>query len=98
MVGMGAHLVEDISNQFHLPHDDGVGVERAELEDARQRLSEAGYILKPAANAAWSKFTMMRVIYASLLNSMARAWATHPAQWIVVRSAQRIVLHTISGG
>jgi len=98
MVGMGAHLVEDISNQFHLPHDDGVGVERAEFEDARQRLADAGYILRPDADAAWAKFTMMRGIYASRLNAMARSWATPPAQWIGDRSTLRIVRHPDRGG
>ena len=39
MVGMGAHLVEDISNQFKLPHNGDIGVEREEFEDARQRLA-----------------------------------------------------------
>ena len=97
MVGMGAHLVEDISNQFNLSHDDGVGVERGEFEDARQRLAEAGYTLKGDADAAWAKFTKMRGVYASRLNAMAQAWATPPAQWIGDRSTLR-VRHPDRGG
>jgi hypothetical protein len=97
MVGMGAHLVEDISNQFNLSFDEGVGVERAEFEDARQRLAEAGYVLRSDADAAWAKFTKMRGVYASRLNAMAQAWATPPAQWIGDRSTLRI-RHPNRGG
>ncbi len=97
MIGMGAHLVEDISNQFQLPHDDGVGVERAEFEDACRRLSEAGYTLRADVDAAWAKFTMIRGTYASRLNAMARAWATPPALWIGDRSTLRI-RHPDRGG
>jgi hypothetical protein len=89
--------VEDISNQFHLSHDDGVGVERAEFEDARRRLAEAGYLLRPDADAAWAKFTMIRGTYASRLNAMARSWATPPALWIGDRSTLRI-RHPNRGG
>ena len=97
MVGMGAHLVEDISNQFNLAFDDGAGVERGEFEDARQRLADAGYTLKGDADAAWAKFTKMRGVYASRLNAMAHAWATPPAQWIGDRSTLRI-RHPDRGG
>jgi hypothetical protein len=89
MVGMGAHLVEDISNQFGLAYDDGPGVERQEFEEARQRLAAAGYPLKVDADAAWAKFTKMRSVYASRLNAMAHNWATPPAQWIGDRSSLR---------
>jgi hypothetical protein len=89
MVSMGAHLVEDICNQFNLSYNGAVGVERAEFEDARIRLGVAGYILKDDADAAWTKFTKMRGVYASRLNAMAQAWATPPAQWIGDRSTLR---------
>jgi hypothetical protein len=97
MVGMGAHLVEDISNQFNLSYDDGPGVERGEFEDARQRLVAAGYLLKGDADAAWAKFAKMRSVYSSRLNAMAHSWATPPAQWIGDRSTLR-VRHPDRGG
>jgi len=97
MVGMGAHLVEDISNQFNLPNDGGIGVEREEFEDARQRLAAAGFTLKDDADSAWAKFTKMRGVYASRLNAMAHAWATPPALWIGDRSTLRI-RHPDRGG
>jgi hypothetical protein len=97
MVGMGAHLVEDISNQFKLPHNGDIGVEREEFEDARQRLAAAGFPLKDDADHAWEKFTMMRGNYASRLNAMAHAWATPPALWIGDRSTLRI-RHPDRGG
>jgi hypothetical protein len=89
MVSIGAHLVEDICNQFKLDHNGAVGVERGEFEDARERLGAAGYILKDDADAAWTKFSSMRGIYASRLNAMAQAWATPPALWIGDRSTLR---------
>jgi hypothetical protein len=89
--------VEDISNQFNPSYGDGVGVERPEFEDARQRLSDAGYSLKGDADAAWIKFTTMRGVYASRLNAMAQAWATPPAQWIGDRSTLR-ARHPDRGG
>jgi hypothetical protein len=97
MVGMGAHLVEDISNQFNLPHNGDIGVEREEFEDARQRLAVAGFTLRDDADSAWGKFTKMRGVYASRLNAMAHAWATPPALWIGDRSTLRI-RHPDRGG
>jgi hypothetical protein len=97
MVGMGAHLVEDISNQFNLPHNGDIGVEREEFEDARERLAAAGYTLRDDADVAWAKFTKMRGVYSSRLNAMAHAWATPPALWIGDRSTLRI-RHPDRGG
>jgi hypothetical protein len=97
MVGMGAHLVEDISNQFGLPQNGDVGVEREEFEDARRRLATAGYALRDDADSSWAKFTKMRGAYASRLNAMARQWATPPALWIGDRSTLRI-RHPDRGG
>lgn len=97
MVGMGAHLVEDISNQFNLPHNGDIGVEREEFEDARERLAAAGYTLRDDADIAWAKFTKMRGVYSSRLNAMAHAWATPPALWIGDRSTLRI-RHPDRGG
>ena len=97
MVTMGAHLVEDICNQFNLPHNGAIGVEREEFEDARGRLGMVGYALKDDADGAWTKFGKMRGVYASRLNAMAQAWATPPAQWIGDRSTLRI-RHPDRGG
>src|SRR6202011_1081231 len=82
MVGMGAHLVEDISKEFGLYHNGEIGVEREEFEDARRRLASAGYALRDDAHRSWAQFPKMRGVYASRLNAMARECATPPALWI----------------
>ncbi|HEV1996682.1 MAG TPA: potassium channel family protein [Candidatus Dormibacteraeota bacterium] len=81
MVELGNHLVEDLAQQFRLSEEGEVGVERAEFEDARRRLGEAGFELTPT-DAAWAKFSKIRMRYAYRLNTLAQYWATPPAQWI----------------
>jgi hypothetical protein len=81
MAEIGNHLVEDLGHQFKLAEEGEVGVERGEYEDARARLSAAGYVLGPA-DAGWEKFSRLRGRYAYRLNSLAQFWATPPALWI----------------
>ena len=88
MVELGNHLVEDLAQQFKLPEEPEVGVEREEFEDARRRLGEAGYTLAPS-DAAWEKFARIRRRYAYRLNRLAQYWATPPAQWIGDRTILR---------
>jgi hypothetical protein len=88
MVELGNHLVEDLAQQFHVPANGDVGVERAEYDDARHRLEQVGYALTPA-DAAWAKFSQIRSRYAVRLNVLAQYWATPPAQWIGDRTILR---------
>jgi hypothetical protein len=88
MIEMGNHLVEDLADQLRIPADPMVGVEREEYEDARARLSAAGYALMPV-EAAWTKFSSIRGRYAYRLNRLAQYLATPPAQWIGDRSMLR---------
>ncbi len=85
MWGAGNHLVEDLTNYFRLPHDDEVGVERAEFDDARARLADAGYRLRDP-EASWQAFSETRASYAPQLNALARFWAVPPSLWIGDRS------------
>jgi len=86
--GVGAHLVEDVTAYFQLPHEHGPGVERSEFDEARARLSAAGYRLRDA-DASWERFTALRAQYAGDLNAMAHFWSVPPAQWIGDRSTLR---------
>jgi hypothetical protein len=88
MVELGNHLVEDVAQQFKVGEGSEVGVEREEFEDARRRLGEAGYVLRPS-DPAWEKFSGIRARYAYRLNTLAQYWATPPAQWIGDRTILR---------
>ena len=91
---LGSHLVEDIGRSFRFADrgavDAGPGIERAEFDDARARLSAAGYALVGDAEAAWTAFARSRAEYAGALNALARFLDVPPAQWIGDRS---YVLH-----
>lgn len=86
MYGLGSHTVLDIAHFFNLPHGKEVDVERAEFDEARRRLTKAGFKLQ-AAEASWLEFQKLRLVYASPLNAMARYLAIPPAQWIGDRSS-----------
>jgi hypothetical protein len=92
--GIGAHLVEDIGRFFGFitdgQSDAGAMIERAEYDEARGRLHDAGYTLVPDADAAWADFAKLRAEYAGPLNAMAKYLDVPPAQWIGDRS---YVLH-----
>jgi len=92
--GIGAHLVEDIGRFFGFivdarPIGDAM-IERAEYDDARDRLRAAGYALVADVDAAWADFTRLRAEYAGPLNALAKYLDVPPAQWIGDRS---YVLH-----
>jgi len=82
---IGNHLVEDMTWNFRLTTAKEVGVERAEFDEAVDRLTKAGYKCRPK-DAAWEDFSHIRTKYASALNVMARRFAIVPAQWIGDRS------------
>jgi hypothetical protein len=88
MFAMGTHLVEDLGRFFHMPGDHDVGVERYEFDQARERLSAAGWRLI-GPEESWLAFSRLRVQYASQLNSMAKWFAAPPTQWIGDRSYVR---------
>src|SRR5207249_6247926 len=48
LVGLGSHLVEDVTRYFRMPHEHGALVDRAEFDVARERLRAAGWRLRDA--------------------------------------------------
>src|SRR5207237_7691798 len=79
------HLVEDLAQVMGFSLDHHAGVERFEFDQARERLSKAGYVLAPAEES-WNKFADLRARYAAPRNAMAVYWAIPPAPWIGDRS------------
>ena len=96
LLGLGTHLVEDVTRFFAMPHEHETLVERSEFDAARAELAGAGLRLRDA-NESWAAFTKLRARYASDLNSMAAFWAVPPAQWIGDRSTMRHVLGASAG-
>src|SRR5256714_321360 len=88
MFAMGTHLVEDLGRFFRMQGDHDVGVERYEFDQARERLSAAGWRLV-APEESWLAFSRLRIQYASQLNSLAKWFAAPPTQWIGDRSILR---------
>ncbi len=93
MFAVGRHLVEDLSRFFRLEQGEGVGVERYEFDQARERLARVGYRLL-GAEESWLFFSRLRSTYADPLNTMAKFWAAPPAQWIGDRSFIRHAVRT----
>ena len=85
---VGGHCIEDLALYFGLQVQPELGVERAEFEEARDRLARAGFRLQDA-DKSWASFSRMRLEYAGQINALARYWATPPAQWIGDRSPLR---------
>jgi hypothetical protein len=81
MAVMGEHLVEDVGNAFGFQNEPGAGIARTEFEEARERLSTAGYALTDAGQA-WRSFKARRSRYAARLNLLAELWVSPPSQWI----------------
>jgi hypothetical protein len=89
---VGAHLVEDISNNLHLTGD-GSGVDQAQFAEVYRRLDRAGYELEPEEHA-WRAFAHARASYAGRLQALADWWATPATVWVGERSASGSPLHT----
>jgi hypothetical protein len=88
-MAVGSHCIEDLVQYFRLPDpQDGPQVERAEFDEACDRLERAGYRLRDR-DEAWERFAHVRSSYASRVNSLARNWMSPPAQWIGDRSPLR---------
>jgi hypothetical protein len=85
LLKVGNHFVEDIAWYFRLKTVKTPIVERAEYEDARERLLAAGYQCRDV-ELGWEQFAALRSVYASGLNLLALRMAIIPARWIGDRS------------
>ncbi len=84
---VGRHATRDLSKYMRVGHvEEDVGIERAEYEQACERLASAGYELRDR-NEAWTRFATLRAGYASHLNALARFFQIPPLQWVGDRSA-----------
>ena len=75
------HCVEDMVIYFGMPDDRDAGVDLEDYREARARLEQAGYRLRPEAEG-WEAFRKQRAQYAGRVNALAYYWASPPAQWI----------------
>jgi hypothetical protein len=88
---VGAHLVEDISNNLHLAGD-GSRVDAEQFAEVYRRLGEAGYDLEPEAEA-WRAFEAARATYAGRLEALADYWAMPAPVWVGPRKAGLASVH-----
>jgi hypothetical protein len=89
---VGAHLVEDISNNLRLSGD-GSGVDEMQFAEVYRRLGDAGYELEPEAEA-WRAFARARASYAGRLQALADWWATPATEWVGRRAESGSPVHT----
>jgi hypothetical protein len=85
---VGGHCLEDLVQNFRLDDELELGLEREEFEEACRRLEWAGFRLRDI-DEAWESFSRLRIEYAGRVNSLARYFASPPAQWIGDRSPLR---------
>jgi hypothetical protein len=90
-VRVGAHLVEDISNNLRLAGD-GSGVDEMQFAEVYERLAKAGYELEPQAEA-WRAFARARASYAGRLQALADFWATPATVWVGERVVSGSAVH-----
>jgi hypothetical protein len=88
---VGAHLVEDISNNLRLSGD-GSAVDQEQFAEVYRRLGEAGYDLEPE-EAAWRSFEHARGTYAARLEALANYWATPATEWVGERRPSKSAVH-----
>jgi hypothetical protein len=89
MVSLGLHFVEDVGRLFRVSTREDPLVERAEFDEARERLAAVGLQLTADADASWAAFAKRRSKYAVPLNGMAAYFLSPPALWIGDRSLIR---------
>jgi len=77
---VGAHLVEDIANNFRLAGD-GSAVDREQFDEVYRRLGQTGYDLEPEDDA-WRAFEGARGSFAGRLEAIAAHWATPATLWV----------------
>jgi hypothetical protein len=85
MYKVGAHLVTDMRIFYRYEGGAVPGVEREEFIEACNRLTRAGYKLRPL-DKAWEEFSGLRTKYAVWLNRTTKALNVPPAPWIGDRS------------
>jgi len=88
---VGAHLVEDISNNLHLGGD-GSPVDEGQFAEVYERLARAGYELEPLHDA-WRAFARVRTSYAGRLAALAEYWATPATEWVGHRYESGSAVH-----
>lgn len=87
MYNVGRHATHDLARYFSVGEaDESVGIERAEFDNACDRLEAAGYALQNR-DESWARFTDLRSAYASHLNVLARFFQIPPLAWIGDRSS-----------
>lgn len=90
---VGRHATRDLSHYFRFGDaDQTVGIERAEFDQACDRLVAAGYTVGDR-NEAWLRFGELRSAYASNLNELARFFMIPPIAWIGDRSKITLSAH-----
>ncbi len=85
MYTLGVHAVTDLAHYFGLPIAGGVGIDRAEFDNALSQLSQAGFDLDDA-DSSWAVFSDLRTAYARALNALARHFEIPPVAWVSDRS------------
>jgi hypothetical protein len=93
---VGAHLVEDISNNLRTNlrlAGDGSGVDEMQFAEVYRRLGDAGYELEPEAEA-WRAFARARASYAGRLQALADWWATPATEWVGRRAESGSPVHS----
>jgi hypothetical protein len=88
---VGAHLVEDISNNLHLVGD-GASVDQTAFDEVYRRLEQAGYELE-TEDDAWRSFERARRTYAGRLEALAAYWATPAPLWVGQRKMGASAVH-----
>lgn len=88
MHDLGVHAVSDISRNLPRPPGVATDIQPWEYDEARRRLSAAGYQLADAAEA-WDRFRNVRESYALGISIMARVLEAPPTLWIGDRSSIR---------
>ncbi len=78
---VGGHCIDDLADYFGLRRSDGPGIELAEFREARGRLEQAGYRLRPEADS-WDRFQRLRSQHAASVNALAEYWLSPAAEWI----------------
>jgi hypothetical protein len=87
---LGRHATHDLVSYFRIgSSDETAGIERAEFDQACERLVAAGYALRDRDDA-WQRFSSLRSTYAGHLNAMARFFEIPPLQWIGDRSPIKV--------
>lgn len=92
---VGAHLVEDITNNLRQREDGWTNrslVDRAAFDSAYARLGRAGYELEPIGTA-WHGFERARATYAERLDALADYFATPATSWDGHRKTSSSAVH-----